>query len=160
MRLGPTPEALKWNEFYSTWVPAWKAHLISTMRKGFFRFDVPSRRLTPVATPEALARCQSLAYDAASGAVVALAVRKVGKYTQSVVPWVLDVGKGAWEEMRPGGAAPVGQTTGAWATLWYDPTHNVHLLVNCVRRDRRELFDGGTTETWAYRYRQAAAEQK
>lgn len=33
--LGPTPSELRWNKFYSTYVPQWKSHLISTMKKGF-----------------------------------------------------------------------------------------------------------------------------
>lgn len=154
-RLGPTPEALKWNEFYSTYVPAWKAHLISTMRKGFSRFDAAARKLTPIETPEALTRCQCLAYDAANHVVVALAATKVSKYRKTVAPWALDLKTTTWQEMAPKPPAPVGQTVGAWATLWYDPAHNVHLLINCVRRDRQQLFDGGVTETWAYRYKPA-----
>jgi hypothetical protein len=153
VRLGATPPVLKWNEFYSTWVPEWKAHLISTMKKGFQRFDVPSRKLTAIETPEELVRCQSLAYDAASRVVVALAAKKVSKYRRTVVPWALDIQTLKWQEMSPAGPAPVGQTAGSWATLWYDAAHNAHLLVNCVRRDRRELFDGGVTEMWAYRYK-------
>jgi len=155
-RLGPTPPALKWNEFYSTYVPEWGCHLISTMKKGFFRFDVPARKLTPIESPEALRRCQSLSYDAANHVVVALAAGKVARYRQTVTPWVLDIRTMKWQEMNPKGPAPVGQTAGAWATLWYDPDHNVHLLINCVRRDRKRLFDGGVTETWAYRYKKAS----
>jgi hypothetical protein len=151
-KLGPTPQELRWNEFYSTYVPQWKSHLISTMKKGFFRFDVRGRALTPIESPEALTRCQSLSYDEQNKVVIALATREVDKYRQTVLPWILDVETRRWREMNSKGPAPVGQTTGQWATFWYDPEHNVHLLINCVRRDRRELFDGGVTEVWAYRY--------
>jgi hypothetical protein len=154
-KLDPTPSQLKWNEFYSTYVPQWKSHLISTMKRGFFRFDVPNGTLTPVESPEVLTRCQSLSYDTANQVVLALATRKIDKRRQTAVPWALDVENQKWQKMNPKGQAPVGQTTGAWATFWYEPEHNVHLLINCVRRDRHELFDGGVTEVWAYRYRNA-----
>jgi hypothetical protein len=152
-RLGTTPPVLKWNEFYSTYVPDWKCHLITTAKKGWFRFDVPARKLTPVQAPEALRGRQSLSYDAANHVVIALADRKVGRYQQTVLPWVLDVRTMKWSAAKPKGPAPVGQATGRWNTLWYDPDHNVHLLINFVKRDRRELYDGGVTETWAYRHK-------
>jgi len=154
-RLGATPEALKWNEFYSTYVADWNCHLISTARKGWFRFDVPARKLTPVEAPDALRGRQSLSYDAANHVVIALARTKVDRHRQTVSPWALDVKTMKWSELRPPGPAPVGQATGRWNTLWYDRDHNVHLLINFVRRDREELYDGGVTETWAYRYKQA-----
>jgi hypothetical protein len=154
-RLGPTPAELKWNEFYSTHVPQWKAHLISTMKRGFFRFDLPAGKLSPVPAPKALTRCQSLSYDAAGKVVIALAAERTDKRRRTVRPWALDVRTMRWRAMSPAGPAPVGQTTGAWATFWYDPEHSVHLLINCVCRDRKELFDGGVTETWAYRHKRA-----
>jgi len=155
-QLGPTPQELRWNEFYSTYVPQWRSHLISTMKKCFFRFYVAGRTLTPIESPEALVRCQSLSYDRANKLVLALAGGKVDKYHRTVLPWILDVETQKWQKMNPKGPAPVGQTAAAWATCWYDPEHNVHLLINCVRRDRQRLFDGGVTEVWAYRYRSAA----
>jgi hypothetical protein len=158
-KLGPTPGALKWNEFYSTYVPDWQCHLLSTAKGGFYWFAVPTRKITPVETPEALKRSQALSYDAVSRVVVALASRKVSRYRRTVAPWVLNVQKQQWTEMSPGSPAPTGQTTGAWGTLWYDPVHNVHLLINCVRRDREQLFDGGVTEVWAYRYKAAEPER-
>lgn len=157
-RLGPTPAELKWNEFYSTYVPDWSCHLISTARKGWFKFHVSQRKLTPIQAPDALKAAQSLSYDAANHVVIALASRKLGKYRQTVLPWALDVRTLRWAELKPAGPAPAGQTTGRWATLWYDGDHNVHLLVNFVRRERKELFDGGTTETWAYRCKRAGQE--
>ena len=156
-RLGPTPPVLKWNEFYSTYVPDWKCHLITTARKGWFRFDVPARKLTPVEAPDALKGRQSLSYDAAGRVVIALAERKVSRYRQTVQPWALDVKTMKWTELTPGGPAPVGQAAGRWNVLGYDADHNVHLLVNFVKRDRKELFDGGVTETWAYRYKRRPA---
>ena len=156
-KLGPTPRELVWNEFYSVYVPQWKSHIFSTMKKGFFKFDVPNRTLTPIESPEALVRCQSLSYDAANAVVVALATRKTDKRRQTVLPWILDIQRQKWQQMKPKHPAPVGQTAGAWATFWYDPGDNVHLLINCVRRDRQELFDGGVTETWAYRYKAGRA---
>jgi hypothetical protein len=155
-KLGPTPRRLKWNEFYSTYIPEWKSHLISTMKKSFFKFDVPGQTLVPIESPEALARCQSLSYDKANKIVLALATRKVDKYRQTVLPWVLDVETQKWRKMDPKGQPPIGQTAGAWATFWYDYEHNVHLFINCVRRDRKELFDGGLTEVWAYRHKNCA----
>jgi len=150
-RLGPAPLELRWNEFYSTHVPEWKAHLISTMKRGSFRFDVSTRKLAALDAAEELTRCQSLAYDASAHVVVALAQNKVSKYRRTVVPWVLHVRTLKWEAAAPDGPTPTGQTTGSWATLWYDPAHKAHLLINCVRRDRAQLFHGGVTETWAYR---------
>jgi len=147
---------LKWNEFYSTYVADWKCHLITTAKKGWFKFDVPARKLTPVQAPEALQGRQSLSYDAPNHVVIALADRKVSRYRQTVTPWALDVRTMKWSELKPGGSAPVGQAAGRWNTLWYDRDHNVHLLINFVRRDREELYDGGVTETWAYRYRKTA----
>jgi hypothetical protein len=156
IRLGDRPPELAWNEFYSTYVPDWKAHLISTMKRGFFRFDVPALRVTPIRAPGALARCQSLAYDAAARVVIALARRETGRHTATVVPFALDVGTLAWTELDPPKPWPAGQSTGRWAKLWYDADRNVHLFVNDVKRDRQELYDGGVTETWAYRYRRAS----
>ena len=154
-RLGPTPKLLKWNEFYSTYVDDWKCHLITTAKKGWFKFDVLARKLTPVEAPHALRGRQSLSYDAANHVVIALADRKVDRYRQAVAPWALDVRTMKWSELKPPGPAPVGQAAGRWNTLWYDREHNVHLLINFVRRDRAELYDGGVTETWAYRYSKA-----
>lgn len=155
-RLGDRPDELAWNEFYSTYVPDWQAHLISTMKKGFFKLDVRGRTLRPIASPPALMRCQSLAYDAANHVVIALAQREVNDRTRTVVPWAFDVKRMQWTELDPPQPWPKGQTTGRWAKLWYDPDHNVHLFVNDVRRDREQVFDGGVTETWAYRYKRAA----
>ena len=157
-RLGPTPSALKWNEFYSTYVPDWKCHLITTVKKGWFKFDVPARQLTAVEAPEAITGCHSLSCDSANRVVIALAARKLDRYRQTVEPWALDVKTMQWARLEPKGPAPVGQATARWNTLWYDADHNVHLLVNFVKRDRQELFDGGITETWAYRYKRAGAE--
>jgi hypothetical protein len=107
-KLGPKPQELKWNEFYSTYVPQWKSHLISTMKKGFFRFDVPRRTLTPIESPEALTRCQSLSYDEQNKVVIALATQEVDKYRQTILPWVLDVETCRWREMNSKGPAPIG----------------------------------------------------
>jgi hypothetical protein len=159
-RLMPRPNELAWNEFYSTYVPEWKAHLASTMRKGFLNLDLVNKKLTPLETPEALKRCQSLSYDATGKVVIALAFQKVSKYRKTVVPWALDIKTEKWTELAPPKPWPVGQCAGSWAKLWYDPDHNVHLFVNDVRRDRRQLYDGGVTETWAYRYRKAEEGEK
>jgi len=156
-RLHALPRDLAWNEFYSTWVPDWKQHLISTAKKGFFRFDPITGTLAPVEAPEALKGTQCLAYDSANHVVVALARKQLAKRRVTVVPWALDVGTMAWTALKPSEPWPAGQVTGRWAKLWYDPDHNVHLFVNDVKRDRRETFDGGVTETWAYRFRRAAA---
>ncbi|KPJ71661.1 MAG: hypothetical protein AMS14_08980, partial [Planctomycetes bacterium DG_20] len=61
------------------------------MKKGWFKFDVTTRALTPVETPEASKGCQSLAYDAANRAVIALARKPIDDRTRTVVPWALDV---------------------------------------------------------------------
>lgn len=86
IRLGDRPAELAWNEFYSTYVPEWKCHLISTMKKGFFRFDAANVELTPILSPEELRRCQSLAYDRANRVVIALEQQKLDKYRKTVVP--------------------------------------------------------------------------
>ena len=154
VRLGERPRQLAWNSFYSTYVPDWKCHLISTAQKGFFKLDVQERKLTPIESPQALDGCQSLAYDEANRAVIALEQMPLTKRRQTVVPWALDIDTMRWTRMNPPKPWPEGQTTGRWAKLWYDPAHNVHLFVNDVRRDRQELLDGGVTETRAYRYKQ------
>lgn len=149
------PGVLNWQEFYLTWVPEWKAFCISG-GKGFYRYDVPAAKAEPIEAPAGLKGCQSLAYDSANHVVIAMARRGVSKGVNTVVPWALDVKTMKWTELAPPEPWPQGQSAGAWAKLWYDPDHNVFLFVNDVRRDRRELFDGGVTETWAYRYRKAA----
>jgi len=151
-RLGPTPEKLKWAEPYMTYVPELGCHVASTSKNGWFQFQVARGTLTPVEAPDALRACQSLAYDGANKVVIALARQQVEKYAQTVRPWALDVATKRWTELEPPPPWPRGQCTGNWAKLWYDPDHKVHLFVNDVRRDRKELFDGGVTETWAYRY--------
>jgi hypothetical protein len=155
-KLGPTPEKLKWNEPYMTYVPELGGHVASTSKNGWFLFQVARGMLRPLEAPDALSHCQSLAYDSANKVVIALARQKTGKYTQTVKPWALDVATMKWTELSPPRPWPEGQCTGNWAKLWYDPDHNVHLFVNDVRRDREELFDGGVTETWAYRYARPA----
>jgi hypothetical protein len=157
VRRGERPAELAWNEFYSTYVPPWKCHLISTMKRGFFRYDVAANRLTPVESPEALAGCQSLAYDTANRVVIALARKRLGKRTVTVTPWALDIGTRTWTELDPPKPWPQGQATGRWAKLWYDEELEAHLFVNDVKRDRRELFDGGVTETWAFRFQRRGA---
>ncbi len=152
-RLAELPRELAWNEFYSTYVPAWKQHLITTMKKGFFKLDVSTSKLTPIEIPDALAGCQSLSFDSANNLVVALARKPLDKRRRTVVPWVLDVNEMIWTEMAPPKPWPGGQATGSWTKLWYDAQHNVHLFVNDVKRDRKQVFDGGITETWAYRYK-------
>ena len=125
------------------------------MKKGFFKYDVPASRLTPADSPEELVRCQSLSYDVANRVVIALAQREIDRHTQTVVPWAFDVATLKWTELAPPKPWPQGLATGRWAKLWYDADHNVHLFVNDRKRDRRELYDGGVTETWAYRYKRA-----
>jgi hypothetical protein len=93
-------------------------------------------------------------YDGANRVVIALADRQIDKRRRTVVPWALDVATLEWTDLDPPKPWPEGQTTGRWTRLWYDADHNVHLFVNDVKRDRQELFDGGVTETWAYRYKQ------
>ena len=151
------PRELAWNEFYSTYVPEWKQHLISTMKRGFFRLDAVKGTVAPIDSPEALRSCQSLSYDAASRVVIALARKRLSRRKTTVVPWVLKLSTTKWTELAPPGPWPEGQATGSWAKLWYDPDHNVHLFVNDVRRDREQLFDGGVTESWAYRYKRAGS---
>lgn len=152
-RLGPTPEQLRWNEYYATYVPEWKCHLVSTTKGPWLRYDAARGTVSRVEAPEALGPCQSLSYDAANKVVVALARRELRKGWQTVVPWALDVESMEWTELAPPKPWPEGQATGNWCTFWYDAAHNVHLVVNFVRRDRQEVFDGGVTETWAYRFR-------
>lgn len=153
IRLGDRPDELAWNEFYSTYVPEWELHLISTMKKGFFKLDAAAIKLTPIASPEELRRCQSLSYDRANRVVIALQQQELDKYRKTVVPWALDLGTMTWTRLDPPKPWPEGQATGSWAKLWYHADHKVHLFVNDVKRDRRELFDGGVTETWAFRYK-------
>ncbi len=155
VRLGEAPKEVTRNEFYSTYVPGWKAYLISTMKRGFFKYDMAARKLTAVEAPDALKRCQSLSYDAAGKVVIALATKRVSKRVQTVIPWALDVKTMKWSEQTPAGKSPKGQCTGNWGKLWYDQAHNVHVFVNDVRRDRQATFDGGVTETWVYRYKRA-----
>ncbi|MCX7590280.1 MAG: hypothetical protein N2255_01490 [Kiritimatiellae bacterium] len=139
-------------ELYSTYVPEWSAFLASSPN-GFAKFD-PSdlSGASAVETPDELKACQALAYDEANRVVVALAQIKVNQYRQTVQPWSLDVRTMKWTRLDPPRPWPEGQCTGRWGVFWYDPHHNVHLLINFVRRDRVELYDGGITETWAYRY--------
>lgn len=54
------------------WHPKRQRFFISTMKKGFFKFDVPDRTLTPIESPDAFVRCQSLSYDKANKVVVSL----------------------------------------------------------------------------------------
>lgn len=133
--LADLPRELAWNEFYSTYVPAWKQHLISTMKRGFFQFDLVNRKVTPIASPEALQRCQSLSYDAANGVVIALERKPLTRRTATVDVWALDVKTMKWRDLPASKPRPEGQATGRWAKLWYDPAHNVHLFVNDVKRD-------------------------
>lgn len=156
-RLGPTPARLKWSQPYLTCVPELGCHIASTSRNGWFKFQVARGSLIPIKAPEELIGCQSLSYDPPNKVVIALARRKLDRYTQTVQPWALDVATMEWSELSPPPPWPKGQCTGNWAKLWYDPDHNVHLFINDVRRDRKELFDGGVTETWAYRYKRTAA---
>ncbi len=152
VRIADLPAVLNWSEFYSTYVPPWRAHLISTAKKGFFRFDPAAGKAEPVQSPKALAGCQALSYDAVGRAVVALQRRRVSKYRWTVVPWAMDAETRTWRRLDPPKPWPEGHSTGRWASLWYDPAHGVHLLVSDVQRDRDRLFDGGVTETWGYRY--------
>ena len=77
----------------------------------------------------------------------------------TVATWALDVKAMTWTEMKPDGPTPTGQKNmiGFWAPLWYDPDHNVHLFLNVVSRGAN--YQGGKTETWAYRYKQAEKEE-
>ncbi len=160
VRLAETPQGIRWNETYSTWVPEWNAHLMSGAKKGFYKFELPGCKVTPIEAPEALKGCQSLAYDCANRVVIALARAKVSDREQTVQPWALNVATMKWTELNPPKPWPQGQCTANWGKLWYDAAHNVHLFVNDVRRDRAEVFDGGVTETWAYRYATPRSAQK
>ena len=85
--------------------------------------------------------------------VIALARQRVSRYRVTVVPWALDVRTLEWSKLDPPRPWPEGQAAGSWAKLWYDADHNVHVFVNDVKRDRHETYDGGVTETWAFRYK-------
>ena len=155
-RLAALPRELNWTEFYLTHVPAWERYLLSASKVGWGRLDVATGTLEKVEAPRELERCQALSFDAANQVVIALQRKALGKRVTTVVPWALHVETGKWTKLDPPEPWPKGSSTGRWASFWYDPEHNVHYLVNDVRRDRQELFDGGVTETWAYRYTKSA----
>lgn len=152
-RMADLPMDLK-QEFYLTYVPAWKRPLLSARGDaGWGILNVATGEFEQIEAPRELRHCESLSYDAANEVVIALEGKDVGGRTRAAVPWALDVKSKKWSRCSPAEPWPKGQTTGRWASLWYDPDHNVHFLINDVRRDRRETFDGGVTETWAYRYK-------
>ncbi|MEX0715703.1 MAG: kelch repeat-containing protein [Planctomycetaceae bacterium] len=152
-RLADLPMALK-QEFYLSYVPAWKRYLLSARGDaGWVALDVATGEFERLEAPRELADCESLSYDAANEVVIALERKDVGNRATEAVPWALDVKTKKWSQCSPAEPWPKGQTTGRWASLWYDPDHNVHFLINDVRRDRQQTFDGGVTETWAYRHK-------
>jgi hypothetical protein len=153
-KLGPTPEPLRWNEFYADYVEPWGCYLVSG-KKGWLKYWPATGKAEPIDSPKELTRCQTVSYDHAGRVVITLQPIKVSKYRRDVVPWALDIETMKWTKLDPPKPWPRGQTVGAWGSLWYDPHHNVHLLINDVRRDRQATFDGGVTETWAYRYKHA-----
>jgi hypothetical protein len=81
-----------------------------------------------------------------------------------------DMADNSWLNPQPEGTAFARMYSGCCAGggyLWYfggahraDKGNDIHLFVNDVRRDRQQLFDGGVTETWAYRYRNSRKHRK
>lgn len=157
-RLAPLPGEIKWREWYSTYVPEWKRHLIvlGDREKGlcFYKLDVTKGQVEAVKGPEGVKRCQALAYDSANKAVIILPNGEPRN------PWKLDVAGGKWEELKPAGPAPA--KGGGWAPFWYDPDHNVFYFLSLISREKPggKMYDGGVTRTWAYRYKKAAERPK
>jgi RNA polymerase sigma-70 factor (ECF subfamily) len=153
-RLAPVPAAIKWNSWYSTWVPDWKAHLVAAGVKDgarFHRLDLAGgAKIEPVSAPPGLAGCDSLDCDPANRVVVALEADRPAR------PWKLDLATGAWEQLSPSGRPP--PTGGLWGTFKYDPGPSAFLFV-CFEGNRG-LYRGGPSSTWAYRYRKAAASSR
>jgi hypothetical protein len=153
-RLAGVPREIKWKEWYSTYVPEWKRHLIvlGDRKKGlcFYKLDVGKGKVEALKEkPEGVKRCQALAYDSTNKVVVALPGGKPGD------PWVLDVEKEKWEQLKPAGPKP--SKGGGWAPLWYDADHNVFYFLSLISREMPggKRYDGGVTRTWAYRYKKA-----
>ncbi len=157
----PLPKGLG-TELYSTYVDEWKAHLFANngWKKGkthFTRVDLVAGTSKLIESPEEMGKgglCMALSYDRANNVVV---VMPRVKKDSTVSVWTLDVETLKWTEMKPAGERPKGTNTGKWAPLWYDPDHNVHLFLNNASRGAK--FQGGRTETWAYRYKRAPGQE-
>jgi hypothetical protein len=158
----PLPKALTGLELYSTYVDEWKAHLFAGARwrkkqPEFTRVDLAAGTAEVIRAPESIGQCHAVAYDSANKVVIAMpVVATPAKSGKTVATWALDVKTMKWTEMKPAGP-PKGRMIGTWAPLWYDAAHNAHIFLNAV--DRGAKYEGGKTETWAYRYKGAAEGQ-
>ena len=134
-------------------------HLVTASDGKWWLLNPSKKKLKRLEkVPESLQdrRGQSLAYDAASNAVLILArtvVGKEGKWNVHALDvWTFDpktemVAKQPTPEgPRPRSRGPIGQ----WATFWYDPAHNAGIFVHQLGQGGHE---GQPCKTWAYRYK-------
>ena len=154
----PLPKALTSMELYSTYVDEWKAHLFSLNKwkettGAFMKVDLAAGTATAIESPKDMVQCHAVSYDSANKVVMVMPRVDIPESrTDTVAVWALDVKTLKWTEMKPEGT-PKGNNIAMWAPLWYDAAHNAHIFLNNVGRGA--TFQGGKTETWAYRYKRA-----
>lgn len=145
-RVGDIP-VLEWNA-YSTYLPDLHKHFVLfTKNESFWLYDAQANVWTPITSPPDW--IDSFDYDTKNHRVIAvqhfqLGTFKVFAYNPSANTWAT----------LPSPASPPPSDGGgprAWTPLLrYDPIHNVFIF---VKASGGSGFSGGTTETWAYRYK-------
>lgn len=122
---------IRGNEWYTTYVPDLKMHLIATYSDGKLRwFDSSKLELREVTSkpPEALIKNISMAYDT-NNKVVVVARRDYFK-KGPIVLWAYAPLEDRWEKLSLKGEPPKGTT--AWNQLVYDQDHKCFLFLNVL----------------------------
>jgi hypothetical protein len=136
---------------YATIVSAYdaqrKKHIISSRKGTMWLYDSSDDSWSQIRNlPSDVQGAECLAYDSVNKVI--LVIGSTGNmyiYDQS----------GNWTQLTPTGGPSIGGVGALWGTLVYDPTHEVFIFLNATSVGGGGT--GGSTETWAYRYRKTPA---
>lgn len=146
IQMGPTPSAIAYSDVAATYDAGRKRHVVSSSNGSMWLYDARLDTWTQIANvPAEVAGAGALAYDADNQVVLVL----VGVSGQARL-WVYDQ-SGQWTRLSFSGGPRISDFGARFGTLVYDPTHRVFIFLNAV--DWGGGGSGGTTETWAFRYK-------
>ncbi len=158
----PSEQEFSYKELYSVYNPDRREVAVVVSESRLFRYRLSDNTWTAVTSfPPAFRQVYpNFAYDTRHKLMVFLITPMAGKprvHDRLTQIWVWDQAKDTWSSVPtpPTAPVPIADNDGERGSLVYDPTRNVFIFLKIV-----ELYCGiggydcgGTTKTWAYRYK-------